>query len=114
MAEAKLKSVAEKYTDTSAKIQSPIQQDLTRVVKHDEEGNEHVSYVPVDGEALIKSNGKYSAWSLNSLMAAGINPDFPISTGYNSRLEGIGAVVDAAAQINAILDEAEAEAEVKE
>lgn len=113
MAEAKLKSVAEKYTDTSAKIQSPLAEDVMRVVKHDEEGNEHVSYVPVDGEALIKSNGKFVAWKLNSLISAGINPDFPISTGYNSRLEGIGAVVDAAAQINAILDEVAAP-EVKE
>lgn len=108
MAEAKLKSVAEKYMNTSANIQSPVQEDLMRVVKHDEEGNEFVSYVPVDGEALIKSNGNALAWSLNSLIAAGINPDFPISTGYGTRLEGIGAVIDAAAQINSILDEVEA------
>lgn len=110
----KLKNVLQKYLNEGISLQSPIQEDTMRVVKHDEEGNELVSYVPVDGEALIKSNGKAYAWSLNSLMSAGINPDFPISTGYNTRLAGIGAIVDAAAQINSILDEAIAEPEVKE
>lgn len=79
--------------------QSPVQPDYNRVVNHDEYGNEIISYEEVDYPKVQASLGRWTDWSLDSLIKAGINPDFAIHTGNPTRLEGIdqiGAWSDAA------------------
>lgn len=84
---------------------SPVQADLKRVVSYDEDGNEFVSYVEVDYPKIQQENGTVDMWNLNALLKAGINPNFPIRTGLNTRLEGIDAVNSAAAYLDEILAE---------
>ena len=66
---------------------SPIQEDYNRVVNHDEEGNEFITYEPVDYKALQAELGYVGMWSLEALMKAGVDPAFPIHTGNQTRLE---------------------------
>ena len=98
-------SVLKAYFDSSLNQSSPIQKDFNRVVNIDETGNEYISWEEVDYSAIQKSNGSASDWSLNSLLAAGINPNFPIHTSLNTRLEGIGVVKDAVAIADEILSD---------
>lgn len=79
---------------------SPVQEDFSRKVQYDEDGIEHIVFVPVDYPAIQASFGFVSDWSLNALLAAGVNPNFPISTGLNTRLEG----VDVLAQFDSVAD----------
>ena len=69
--------------------ESPVQKDYDRKVNYDEDGNEIITYEEVDYPTLQQSLGTWDMWSLNSLMKAGIDPAFPIHTGYNTRLDGI-------------------------
>lgn len=98
-------SVLRIYVNRKHDSCSPIQEDLERVVKYDEKGNEIISYLPVDYPALVKSNGIAEMWSLNNLLKAGVNPDFPVRTGLNSRIEGVNEIEKAAAAADAILSE---------
>lgn len=82
---------------------SPIVQDYDRVVNVDEDGNEVVIYLPVDANKIRESNGSVKDWSLDALLKAGINPNFPIRTGLNTRLEGVDVVNDAVASLDEIL-----------
>lgn len=66
---------------------SPVQEDLIRVVDVDETGQEHVSFKSVDYPELQKSLGYVSDWSLQNLLKAGINPDFPVHTTFTTRLQ---------------------------
>lgn len=107
-------SVLEKLFDKNVNQCSPVQPDYERLVNYDEEGNEFVSYVEVDYPTLQASHGVVADWSLNALLKAGINPNFPIHTGNPTRLEGVGVVNDAAAMAEAIIDEAIAAQENKD
>lgn len=98
-------SVLKKYFDKNLNQSSPVQVDYERVVKHDEDGNEFITYVPVDYKKIVASHGKVSDWSLENLLKAGINPDFPIHTGINTRLDGIDQIRDAEAWVDALLSE---------
>lgn len=106
-------SALKKYFDRSVNQSSPVKGDVRRVVKYDEEGNEFVTYEPVDYPTLQAEIGSVAMWSLNSLLAAGINPDFPIHTGNPTRLEGIGVIEQASAIADSLLADIENN-EVKE
>lgn len=92
-------SVLKKYFDKNVNQSSPVQKDYDRKVNYDEDGNEFLSWVEVDYQKIQDSNGSVLDWRLDKLLAAGINPNFPIATGINTRLEGIGVVDDAAAYV---------------
>ena len=84
---------------------SPVREDLVRVVKKDEKGEEHIVYEPFDYPSYQKSLGLVDNWSLDNLLKAGINPDFGINTGFNTRLEGIGFVDSASAFVEKLVNE---------
>lgn len=69
--------------------QSPVQEDYSRKVDYDEEGNEYITYVKVDYPKIQQSLGSVKDWSLDALLKAGIDPAFPIHTGNPTRLEGL-------------------------
>lgn len=64
--------------------------DLTMTVKKNKNGEDIITWEPTDFKKIVADNGTVDMWSLNALIAAGINPDIPIHTGYNTRLEGAG------------------------
>lgn len=68
---------------------SPVFGDVERVCKFDEEGNERVSFKEVDYPSLVASRGTVEQYKLNNLLAANIDPNFKISTGQVSRVEGV-------------------------
>ena len=103
-------SVLSKYFCKDLDISSPIQVDVARKVNYDEDGNEFITYEEVDYPKLQQSLGKVSDWSLDSLLKAGINPNFSIHTGNSTRLEGI----DTLQQFDAIADSILSETENKE
>lgn len=94
-----------KYFNKGVSTSSPIQKDYNRVVNYDEAGNEFITYEEVDYPSVQESHGTVDLWELNSLLAAGVNPNFPIHTGNNTRLEGIGVIQQAEAMADAILAE---------
>lgn len=93
-------SVLTAYFDSSVNQFSPSRTDVVRVVKYDSKGEEHVSYEDFDSLSYQKSLGTLFDWDLSNLLKAGINPNFPIHTGYNTRLAGI----DDLARISAFVD----------
>ena len=78
--------------DKNAVCQSRVCDDFQRVVNVDEKGDEHITFVKVDYKKIQESLGDFMKWSLKSLVLAGIDPDFGIKTGLNTRLDGIGTV----------------------
>lgn len=98
-------NVLKVYFDKSIEQRSPVQIDYNRIVKYDEKGNEIITYQEVDYPSFQKSLGKAFNWKLEELLKAGINPDFPISTGLSTRLEGVNVVADFASQAESILNE---------
>lgn len=84
---------------------SPLADDVTRKVLFDEDGNEKVVFEKVDYKQLAKNREGVEVWSLSSLLKAGINPDFNIHTGLNTRLEGVGVISDAAATLEKLVAE---------
>lgn len=86
------------HFDKTVDQRSPVQPDFARVVNYDEDGNEKITYRKVDYESLVESHGTVDAWSLDALLKAGVNPDFPIHTGNPTRIEGAAAVADLTAQ----------------
>lgn len=84
---------------------SPVQADFERKVSYDEDGNEFVSFVEVDYPKIQQENGTVDMWNLNALLKAGINPNFPIRTGLNTRLEGVDTINSAVATLDEILAE---------
>lgn len=94
-----------KYFDKSVPKSSPIQKDYNRIVNYDEDGNELITYEEVDYPSIQESNGSVEVWSLNALLKAGVNPNFPIHTGNNTRLEGLNALNQAVAIADSILAE---------
>lgn len=92
--------------------QSPVMEDKVRVVKHDGD-TEIVMYEKFDYPKYQQSLGRVSDWSLNALLAAGINPDFGIHTGNPTRIEGLDYIDAMIAQADEILAGAEEEANNK-
>lgn len=90
--------------DKKAVCQSRVCDDYERVVNVDEKGDEHITFEKVDYRKLQESLGSCDKWSLRSLVAAGIDPDFGIKTGFNTRLDGVSAVGAAIEQINAVVE----------
>lgn len=96
-------SVLSKYFNKDVDQCSPIQEDRQRVVQYDEDGNEMVVYLPVDYPTFQASNGLVTDWSLDALLKAGVNPDFPIHTGNPTRIEGTDVLEQYAAFAEDIL-----------
>lgn len=97
----------QKYYDNELVKSSPVCDDLVRVVNYDADGNEFVTWQKFDYPTFQESLGTVDVWSLDALLKAGINPDFPIHTGNNTRLEGVGVVSQAAAIADSILSDVE-------
>ena len=89
-----------------AVCQSPVIDDFDRVVNLDEKGNEHITFEKVDYSKVQDSLGDFMQWSLKSLTAAGIDPNFGIRTGFNTRLDGVAALQ---AGIDAVVNVVESE-----
>lgn len=88
---------------------SPVKDDLMRKVNFDEDGNEFITYSKVDYPKLQTSLGSVTDWSLDALLKAGINPDFPIHTGIGTRIEGIETIAQAEAVADSLLADIETE-----
>lgn len=82
---------------------SPVQDDFVQVQKRDEDGNVFTVYEKYDYPKHQASLGFVSDWSLNSLLRAGVNPNFTIHTGNPTRLEGSSVVSEFAEQAEKIL-----------
>lgn len=80
------------YFNAEVKQQSPVQDDFNRKVQYDEDGNEFVVFEKVDYPKFQQSLGTVDMWQLDSLLKAGINPEFPIHTGNPTRLEGLDSI----------------------
>lgn len=80
-------SVLKTHFNPAINQSSPIQDDYNRVVNYDDEGNEYITYEKVDYSTLQAELGTAAMWSLKSLLAAGVDPAFPIHTGNQTRLE---------------------------
>lgn len=93
--------------DKKAKISSPYCETMKRVVNYDENGNEFVTFEKEDTLAYQQSLGLVTDWSLDALLRAGVNPNFPIHTGYATRLDGLDALNGAVDAVNSALDEIE-------
>ena len=102
---SKTKTIEALYADHVTDFGSKPRVDYKRVVSHDEDGNEYVTWEPIDYASYQKSLGFVGDWSLDSLLKAGINPNFPIHTGSNTRLEGITELENIAAYADTILNE---------
>lgn len=102
-------SVLESHFDKSINQNSPCHDDFTRVSKFDEDGREIVMYEKSDYTELIASHGTVLDWSLDSLLKAGINPNFSIHTSGNSRIEASGDVKEVASQVEAAFTETKVE-----
>lgn len=96
-------SVLKSYFDKSVNQTSRVVPDYDRKVNYDGDGNEVITYVEVDYPTFQESNGLVGDWSLDALLKAGINPNFPIHTGNPTRLEGVDYVNAAVAQLDGIL-----------
>lgn len=86
---------------------SPVKDDEVRKVNYDEDGNELITYVKFDYAKYQASLGHVNDWSLDALLKAGINPDFPIHTGNNTRLEGLDTIAQAEAIADSLLSDIE-------
>lgn len=84
---------------------SPVIGDVERIVEYDENGTEKVTFRKVDYPSITKSLGVSSDWSLKSLLAAGVNPNFPIHTGSVSRLENASEIESVAVDVENFFNE---------
>ena len=100
-----MKSYLEQHFDYDCNQCSPVRLDYERTVSYDSDGNEFVSWLPVDYSLLRQRNGSVVDWSLENLLKAGVNPDFPIKTGLNTRLEGVCFIEQASAVADSILND---------
>ena len=107
-------SVLKAYFESSVNQYSPSRGDVQRKVNYDEDGNEFIVYEDVDYPALVASRGCVSDWSLDALLKAGVNPNFPIHTGYNTRLDGIDVIGDFDAAAQEVLAAIDAESKPKD
>ena len=98
-------SVLKKYFDKSVNQESPVQVDLQRKVDYDADGNEFISWIPVDYPAIQQELGSVEMWSLNALTKAGIDPRFGIKTGFNTRLDGLDELDRMVSVIDSVFEE---------
>lgn len=84
---------------------SPVIDDYVQVEKNDSDGVRYVVYEKFDYPKFQSSNGTVIDWSLQSLLKAGISPNFSIHTGNNTRMEGFSSILDASAVADSILAE---------
>ena len=92
-------SVLSAYFDPKVDQRSPVGDDFIRTIKYDDDGNEIIAFEKVDYRSLIESNGSCENWSLKSLLKAGVDPSFPIHTGYNTGMERESVIENAASAI---------------
>lgn len=86
-------SVLKTHYDKNVNVCSPVKEDVQLVISYDEDGNELISFEPVDYSAVIAEHGDVNLWALKSLLKAGINPgSFSIHTSANSRIENESGV----------------------
>ena len=85
------KNVLTRLFNYELKQVSPVRADFVQVEKRDEDGNVFTVYEKFDYPKFHASLGYVSDWSLNALLRAGVNPNFTIHTGLNTRLEGASA-----------------------
>lgn len=104
-------SVLHSYFDYDCNQCSPVRDDFERVVNVDEDGVEHITYEKVDYPSYQKSLGDASVWSLESLLKAGINPNFNISTSFGTRLDGINTIQQAQAYVDKLVSDNEIKSE---
>lgn len=94
-------SVLSKYCNRELVTQSP-PIDTYDLVSDFSSGVEVRSFVKVDYPKVIESHGSVSDWSLESLMKAGINPNFGIHTATSSsRIDEASASVES---LNFVVD----------
>lgn len=94
--------------DSSVPAFSPVFGDVERKVEFDEDGKEIVSFVPVDYKKINDERGTVDNWSLDSLLKAGINPNFGIHTGSSvSRIEGFDVIENASKDVDVLLNSSE-------
>lgn len=98
-------SVLKAFFDNTVNQCSPVQEDYKRVVSHDEDGNEFITYEKVNLAEYQKSLGLVDNWSLETLLKAGIDPNFSIHTGYNTRLDGLDSLNGAIEALDSIMTE---------
>lgn len=98
-------SVLTTYFNSAVNQCSPVRDDYKLVKKYDEEGNEFIVFEKIDYPAMQESFGLVTNWSLDSLLKAGIDPAFPIHTGYATRLDGIADIESIAAEVEAAFPE---------
>lgn len=72
------------------------------VIKKSKDGSDVITFVPEDTKKISESLGDVVDWSLNAMLAAGINPNMPIHTGYNTRLDGFGDLSAAIDSVSAL------------
>lgn len=94
-------SFLKKHFSKSINQCSPAQKDYVRVVKTDGD-TEVIEWKEVDYRKLQRSLGTIGDWNLDTLLKAGVNPDFPIHTGNGTRLEGLNSLKDFEAEADAI------------
>lgn len=105
-----MQSVLITLFNKDVKQNSPVFPCIERVTKFDENGKEVVSFEEQDlFSNVVLSHGKFSDWSINSLMKAGINPDFPIHTGSVSRVESAKDAESISADVDKIFSEPKVE-----
>lgn len=97
-------SVLKAYFDKNVNQESRVCPDFVRKVNYDKNGREIITYEEFDSAKYQESLGTVNDWSLSALLKAGIDPDFHISTGLVSRLEGIDTVNSAVETLNSILE----------
>lgn len=90
--------------DKKAVCQSPICDDYERVIEVDENGDEHIVFRKVDYPKIQESLGSCDKWSLRSLVAAGVDPDFGIRTGFGTGLQVASAVDVLASEITSVVE----------
>lgn len=83
---------------------SPVLPQFKMVDKYDENGVKITVAEPEDYKAYHAEIGKYQDWTLDALTKAGINPSsMHVSTGYNTRLEGINDIQAVEADLDAFI-----------
>lgn len=96
------KSVIQSLFNYSGAFKSPVIDDFERVEKRSDDSVD-VVYQKVDYPSVQQSHGKVTDWSLNSLLKAGVNPQFSIHTGFGTRLEGVSELQKLSAVADAVL-----------
>lgn len=88
---------------------SPLIDEYNAVARCDEDGKQEIVFEKADLPSIVKSHGDSEDWTLNRLLKAGINPDFPIHTSAPSRLENASEILEVEKEVNALFDNVESE-----